>query len=72
MAVPTAATPVQLAWFIVAFPLVIQLRGVHFFFVHRGMHPWWNRKGGLVDGDVGAFLYRHVHSFHHKSFNPGP
>jgi len=36
------------------------------------MHPWWNRKLGLADGDVGAFLYRWVHSLHHKSSNPGP
>merc|ERR1719310_2697993 len=36
------------------------------------MHPWWNRKYGLLKGDVGAFLYRHVHSLHHKSYNPGP
>jgi sterol desaturase/sphingolipid hydroxylase (fatty acid hydroxylase superfamily) len=47
-------------------------REVHFYFVHRGMHPWWDRKNGLADGDVGAFLYRHVHSLHHKSYNPGP
>ena len=29
-------------------------------------------KYGLLNGDIGAFLYRHVHSFHHKSYNPGP
>lgn len=39
---------------------------------HRGMHPWWDRENGLLSGDVGAFLYRHVHSLHHKSYNPGP
>merc|ERR1711865_917692 len=33
------------------------------------MHPWFNRR---VKHDVGAFLYRHVHSVHHKSYNPGP
>ena len=22
--------------------------------------------------DIGAFLYRHAHSLHHKSYNPGP
>ena len=36
------------------------------------MHPWWDRKLGLMDGDVGAWLYRHAHSLHHKSYNPGP
>ena len=44
-------------------------RTVHFHLVHRAMHPWWNRKNGLLDGDVGAFLYRWVHSHHHKSYN---
>lgn len=47
-------------------------REVHFYFAHRGMHPWWNMRNGLLDGDVGAFLYRHAHSLHHKSTNPGP
>ena len=36
------------------------------------MHPWWDRDNGLLSGDVGAFLYRYVHSLHHKSYNPGP
>ena len=36
------------------------------------MHPWWHIKNGLRHGDIGAFLYRHVHSLHHKSYNPGP
>jgi len=47
-------------------------REVHFYTCHRGMHPWWSIKNGLANGDVGAFLYRHVHSLHHKSYNPGP
>lgn len=47
-------------------------REVHFYWCHRMMHPWWDRERGLLQGDVGAFLYRHVHSFHHKSYNPGP
>jgi sterol desaturase/sphingolipid hydroxylase (fatty acid hydroxylase superfamily) len=42
----------------------------HFWFIHRNMHPWWDRKNGLLDGDVGAFLYRWVHSHHHRSYNP--
>jgi sterol desaturase/sphingolipid hydroxylase (fatty acid hydroxylase superfamily) len=36
------------------------------------MHPWWSVKNGLREGDIGAFLYRHIHSLHHKSRNPGP
>jgi len=47
-------------------------REVHFYLAHRGQHPWWDRQNGLLNGDVGAFLYRHVHSLHHKSYNPGP
>lgn len=47
-------------------------REIHFYCAHRGMHPWWDREKGLLDGDIGAFLYRHVHSLHHKSYNPGP
>jgi len=45
-------------------------RLVHFYIIHRGMHPWWDRKNGLAQLDVGAFLYRHVHSLHLKSYNP--
>lgn len=47
-------------------------REIHFYWCHRGMHPWFDRRKGLMDGDVGAFLYRHAHSLHHKSYNPGP
>lgn len=47
-------------------------REVHFYFAHRNMHPWWDRSYGILQGDVGAFLYRHAHSLHHKSYNPGP
>jgi len=36
------------------------------------MHPWWSIQNGLREGDIGAFLYRHFHSLHHKSNNPGP
>ena len=38
----------------------------HFYLIHRGMHPW--KCEGFPD--VGKFLYRHVHSLHHKSYNP--
>lgn len=41
------------------------VREPHFYCVHRVMHPW--RKAGIPD--VGKFLYRWVHSLHHKSDN---
>ena len=37
-----------------------------FYMIHRGMHPWKTK----YFPDVGKFLYRHVHSLHHKSHNP--
>jgi len=37
-----------------------------FYFIHRGMHPWKNTWGP----DIGKFMYKHVHSLHHKSPNP--
>jgi lathosterol oxidase len=51
--------------------LVNLWRTTHFYWVHRLMHPWgW--KGPWAAWDLGATLYRHVHSLHHKSVNPGP
>jgi len=47
-------------------------REFHFYWCHRMIHPWWKREYGLAQGDIGAFLYRHFHSLHHKSYNPGP
>jgi len=47
-------------------------REFHFYWVHRLMHPWKKSSYGLKEGDIGAFLYRHFHSLHHKSYNPGP
>lgn len=41
-------------------------RIAHFHILHRSMHPWRT----TVIPDVGKFLYRHVHSLHHKSYNP--
>eukprot|EP00051_Salpingoeca_urceolata_P026491 m.477535 g.477535 ORF g.477535 m.477535 type:complete len:389 (-) comp20856_c0_seq1:247-1413(-) len=38
----------------------------HFYLIHRGMHPW---KTDTIP-DVGKWLYKHVHSLHHKSYNP--
>eukprot|EP00747_Dinoflagellata_sp_TGD_P182077 gnl/TRDRNA2_/TRDRNA2_36149_c0_seq1.p1 gnl/TRDRNA2_/TRDRNA2_36149_c0~~gnl/TRDRNA2_/TRDRNA2_36149_c0_seq1.p1 ORF type:complete len:330 (-),score=33.03 gnl/TRDRNA2_/TRDRNA2_36149_c0_seq1:52-1041(-) len=43
---------------------------VHFWFAHRSMHAWFTKNWRTVD--PGAFLYRYVHSLHHKSHNPGP
>lgn len=40
----------------------------HFWAIHRGMHPWFEKGSNLPD--VGRFLYKHVHSLHHKSYNP--
>jgi len=60
------------AWSIGWMLFVTYWREFHFYWVHRAIHPWWNAKGGLHNGDIGAFLYRHCHSLHHKSYNPGP
>ena len=52
-------------------------REIHFYFCHRGMHPW-SEAGGQSAGrggpwwDLGGLLYRVAHSWHHKSTNPGP
>lgn len=42
----------------------------HFFFIHRFIHPWCPQRLGRYD--LGKFLYKHVHSIHHKSYNTGP
>lgn len=42
----------------------------HFFAVHRVMHAWFPPGSRWPDG--GRWLYRHVHSVHHKSHNPNP
>ena len=44
---------------------------LHFYFVHRMMHPTYPAGQKTVFGDPGKLLYRHVHSLHHKSYNPG-
>jgi len=41
-------------------------RLTHFFFIHRGMHPWRTKRVP----DLGYYLYKYVHSLHHKSYNP--
>ena len=38
----------------------------HFYFIHRFMHAWNTR----TIPDVGKWLYRHVHSLHHRSKDP--
>ena len=43
---------------------------VHFYFIHRFMHNWFPRNARSWVPDVGAFLYKHVHSLHHKSRDP--
>ena len=34
------------------------------------MHPWFEKGAQRRLPDVGRFLYKHVHSLHHKSYNP--
>jgi len=58
------------ACFVVWTMSMLHWRIFHFWFIHRNMHPWRDRKNGLAQGDVGAFLYRWVHAHHHKSHNP--
>jgi sterol desaturase/sphingolipid hydroxylase (fatty acid hydroxylase superfamily) len=41
-------------------------QNVQFYTMHRMLHPW----GTKTIPDVGAFLYRHVHSLHHGAKNP--
>lgn len=49
---------------------------VHFYLVHRVMHPWrlstTTTGNGAAVFDPGRWLYIHVHAFHHRSYNPGP
>lgn len=42
----------------------------HFWAIHRGMHPWFEKGSKQIIPDVGRFMYKHVHSLHHKSYNP--
>jgi sterol desaturase/sphingolipid hydroxylase (fatty acid hydroxylase superfamily) len=47
-------------------------RLTHFWFIHRGMHPWF-KKGSAVGKyfpDIGKLMYTHVHKLHHYSYNP--
>ena len=47
---------------VIAGSLVTFWRSTHFYSMHRVMHPW--RINGVPD--IGKWLYRHVHSLHHK------
>jgi sterol desaturase/sphingolipid hydroxylase (fatty acid hydroxylase superfamily) len=57
-----AASPYKSAFWIL---FHCHIQETHFYSVHRFMHPW--RVSWLPD--VGKFLYRNVHSLHHKSYN---
>jgi len=58
----TALTTANVAWV----ALTTYWRLTHFWFVHRMMHPWKTK----TFPDIGKVLYKHVHSLHHKSYNP--
>jgi sterol desaturase/sphingolipid hydroxylase (fatty acid hydroxylase superfamily) len=58
------------AWSLFHLAFVTYWREFHFYWCHRMIHPWWS--GTLATGDLGSFLYKHVHSLHHRSYNPGP
>ena len=59
-----AAAPLfYIAWML----LLTHWRVPHFYVIHRVMHPWKTANPAL---DGGKFLYKHVHSVHHKSYNP--
>jgi sterol desaturase/sphingolipid hydroxylase (fatty acid hydroxylase superfamily) len=53
-------------WNAIAILFITHWRIPHFYVIHRGMHPWNNPNLP----DVGRFLYKWVHSLHHKSYNP--
>ena len=53
--------------------LVTYWREIHFYFCHRMIHPWSGPNPRSAPWwDLGAALYTHAHSVHHKSTNPGP
>lgn len=47
-------------------------RDGHFFFAHRLMHSYFAKDSRFASFDLGRWLYRHVHSLHHRSYNTGP
>lgn len=56
------------AWSIFQLLVVPYWRDFHFYWIHRMMHRWRT----TTIPDVGQWLYTHVHSLHHKSYNTGP
>lgn len=65
------AGPVSDAWWADARTLVFMVtwfytQNIQFYTIHRLMHKW----GTTWVPDIGAWLYRHVHSLHHESKNP--
>ena len=60
----------SLSLLVMSWLLACLVSDVHFWLVHRAMHPWgWSVPGV---GDVGKILYQHVHYLHHLRHNPGP
>ena len=60
-------------WNVASVLLVTYWREIHFYWCHRMIHPW--TSGPISQApwwDLGALLYTHAHSWHHKSVNPGP
>eukprot|EP00730_Choanoeca_flexa_P019591 TRINITY_DN9579_c0_g1_i1.p1 TRINITY_DN9579_c0_g1~~TRINITY_DN9579_c0_g1_i1.p1 ORF type:complete len:326 (+),score=18.44 TRINITY_DN9579_c0_g1_i1:107-1084(+) len=55
-------------WSVIHVLYVAYWRDMHFFCIHRFMHPW-KLKGCP---DVGKWMYTNVHYLHHKSYNTGP
>ena len=64
-------------WNVACVAFVTYWRELHFYVVHRAIHPW-SSDGMATAGrkcpwwDLGSPLYVHAHSWHHKSSNPGP
>jgi len=52
-------------WSLLWSVFVPYFREIHFYLAHRVMHPWSTKYF-----DIGKFLFKHVHSLHHKSYNP--
>ena len=55
---PTVTFAANPVWFLLAFVLIPIWSAFHFYWVHRLLHV--------------PFLYRHVHSLHHRNVNIGP
>ena len=73
-ALPLASVPGDAWWrdalTVLALLAIPHFQIVHFYLTHRVMHRWprcCTRRGVP---DVGQFLYKHVHSLHHKAKDP--